>query len=72
MTTHRESGTGRGISRRGLLQVGLATAAVTAVGGRGDLLAQDQVSGSKRAGGVPVIDIHAHYFPQAYLDLVAD
>jgi aminocarboxymuconate-semialdehyde decarboxylase len=72
MTTKRESGGGGGISRRGLLQAGLATAAVTAIGGTSNILAQSPAPGSARPDGVKVIDIHAHYFPQSYLDLVAD
>jgi aminocarboxymuconate-semialdehyde decarboxylase len=72
MTTNRGSTSGPGISRRGLLRASLATAAVTAIGGKGDLRAQGQPSGSARADGGQVIDIHSHYFPQTYLDLVAD
>src|SRR5579864_5517849 len=72
MTTNRESASGPGISRRGLLQAGLATAAVTAIDGTGDILAQSQAPSSAHADGVRAIDIHAHYFPQVYLDLVAD
>ena len=71
MTNH-ESGSGRGMSRRQVLQAGLATAAVTAIGGTGDLLANGRAPGSTPAGGTQVIDIHSHYFPQTYLDLVAD
>lgn len=69
MTTNRRLGSGTGISRRGLLQAGLATAAVTTIG-TSHLLVQG--SGSARADDTQVIDIHAHYFPQTYLDLVAD
>src|SRR5580693_486210 len=72
MTTNSGSTSGQGISRRGLLRASLATAAVTAIGGRGDLRAQGQPSNSARADGGQVIDIHSHYFPQTYLDLVAD
>ena len=52
-----------GVSRREVLQGGLL-AAVTALGGVGETMAQP-------AGktGVRSIDIHAHYFPQAYFDL---
>ena len=55
-----------------MLQAGLATAAVAAIGGNGDLCAQGQASGSRGLDGGQVIDIHAHYFPETYLDLVAD
>jgi aminocarboxymuconate-semialdehyde decarboxylase len=57
-----------GISRRQLLQAGLATAAAAAMGGTSEATAQDQTA---RTTDVRVIDIHAHYFPEAYLDLVA-
>jgi aminocarboxymuconate-semialdehyde decarboxylase len=51
-----------GISRREILQGSLA-AAVTAVSGV-DALAQPAAK-----AGVRAIDIHAHYYPQAYFDL---
>jgi aminocarboxymuconate-semialdehyde decarboxylase len=57
-----------GISRRQLLHAGLATAAAVAIGSPGDAASQDQKA---RTTDVRVIDIHAHYFPEAYLDLVA-
>jgi aminocarboxymuconate-semialdehyde decarboxylase len=50
------------LSRREVLQGGVA-AAVTAIAA-GDALAQPAAKTSVRS-----IDIHAHYFPQAYLDL---
>jgi aminocarboxymuconate-semialdehyde decarboxylase len=71
MTTDRKSSGGPGISRRGLLQAGFATAAVSAISGT-DLLARAQATGLASTEGVRIIDIHAHYFPQSYLDLVAD
>src|SRR5216683_7304573 len=63
-----EAGCGchHGLSRREVLQGGLA-AAVTAVGGVKDALAQPAAK-----TGVRAIDIHAHYYPQAYLDLFND
>ncbi len=63
-----KSGSEEGMSRRQLLQAGLATAATVAIGHTGDAAAQDQTA---RTTDVRVIDIHAHYFPEAYLDLVA-
>src|SRR5215469_4538542 len=60
---------GRGISRRQVLQAGFATIALSAVGETRGALAQEQ---APRAASVPVVDIHAHYFPQSYLDLVAE
>jgi aminocarboxymuconate-semialdehyde decarboxylase len=56
-------GCDHGLSRREVLQVGLAAAA-TAVSGAKGALAQDVTK-----TGVRAIDIHAHYFPQTYFDL---
>ena len=61
-----EGGCHHGLSRRKMLQGSLA-AAVTAVGGVKDALAQPAAKAAVRA-----IDIHAHYFPQAYFDLFSD
>src|SRR5712692_11951262 len=60
-----EAGCGchQGMSRREVLQGGLA-AAVTAVSGVKEALAQPAAK-----TGVRAIDIHAHYYPQAYFDL---
>src|SRR5713101_9539954 len=58
-----ERGCHHGLSRREILQGGLA-AAVTAVSGVNDALAQPAAK-----TGVRAIDIHAHYVPQAYFDL---
>jgi len=57
------------VSRRQVLKTGLATAAVAAMGGTGAALTQKQGSVALSSDG-PVIDIHAHYFPETYLDLV--
>src|SRR6202162_4808440 len=57
-----------GMSRRQVLQAGLATAAVVAMGSPAGAMTQDHPA---RAPDARVIDIHAHYFPEAYLDLVA-
>jgi aminocarboxymuconate-semialdehyde decarboxylase len=59
----------KGMSRREVLKGGVITAAVAAAGHTGDTLAQTQ---TPRSDSIRVIDIHAHYFPQVYLDLVAD
>src|ERR1700724_4051753 len=56
-----------GMSRRQVLQAGLATAAAVARGGPAEAMTQEPA----RAPDARVIDIHAHYFPEAYLDLVA-
>jgi aminocarboxymuconate-semialdehyde decarboxylase len=70
MTTRWEHGSEPGMSRRQVLKAGLATAATAAIGGSSAAFTQDQ---APRAGGSdgPVIDIHAHYFPETYFDLVA-
>jgi aminocarboxymuconate-semialdehyde decarboxylase len=62
---------GKGISRRQMLQAGLATAAVAAVGSPGSALAVSAGPLAVSPDKVKAIDIHAHYFPEAYLDLVA-
>lgn len=56
-----------GISRRQAIQAGLTTAAALAFGTSAD--AADQNSDTHP--DVRVIDIHAHYFPHSYLDIVA-
>jgi aminocarboxymuconate-semialdehyde decarboxylase len=71
MATRKESGIGQRMSRRQVLQAGLATAAVAAVGGPGDALARGAGQTAAGSDKVSTIDIHAHYFPEAYLDLVA-
>ena len=58
-------------TRRQVLKAGFATAAVTAMGGRDAALTQSQSPHAVSSDG-PVIDIHAHYFPETYLDLVAN
>jgi aminocarboxymuconate-semialdehyde decarboxylase len=57
-----------GFSRREILQGSLA-AAVTAAGGVKEALAQPAAQSAQKLAGVRAIDIHAHYFPQAYFDL---
>jgi aminocarboxymuconate-semialdehyde decarboxylase len=63
-----ECGCHHGLSRREILQGGLA-AAVTAVSGMKGAVAQPAATGALKKSGVRAIDIHAHYYPQAYLDL---
>jgi aminocarboxymuconate-semialdehyde decarboxylase len=69
MMTNRSGWAGDPLSRRQLLKTGLATAAVAAMGGTAATVAEDQTSSAVAPDG-PVIDIHAHYFPETYLDLV--
>src|ERR1035437_1689755 len=56
------------LSRREILQAGLAVA-VTAAGGMKEALAQPAAPVAQKKSGARAIDIHAHYFPQAYFDL---
>jgi aminocarboxymuconate-semialdehyde decarboxylase len=56
------------LSRREILQGSLA-AAVTAAGGMNEALAQTAAPAARKMPGARAIDIHAHYFPQAYFDL---
>jgi aminocarboxymuconate-semialdehyde decarboxylase len=63
-----KSAANAGMSRRQVLKAGLTTAAALAIGGPAAASAQNQ---TPHAPDLRVIDIHAHYFPQAYLDLVA-
>lgn len=58
------------MSRRRLLQGGIAAAAAGSIGGVSDaLLAKPAIPTALQKSGVRAIDIHAHYFPQAYFDL---
>src|SRR5215469_1473867 len=59
---------GRSIALRQVLQAGFVTMAISAIGKTNGALAQEPA----RAASARVVDIHAHYFPQTYLDLVAD
>jgi len=70
MGKNSASGNSKQISRRQVLQGGLVAAATAVVGGTG-LLGQNQPSQAGEGQSVPAVDIHAHYFPQAYLDLIA-
>lgn len=70
MATRMGSGNDQRVSRRQMLKAGFATAAVAAVGGPGAALTQSQAPRAMSSDGA-VVDIHAHYFPEAYLDLVA-
>src|SRR5260370_35760693 len=65
------------VSRRQLLQAGLAPAAI-AVGTAEDLFGQNQ-AGSRsrnaqalRATGARALDIHAPSYPESFLDLITD
>jgi aminocarboxymuconate-semialdehyde decarboxylase len=66
------------VSRRKILQAGLAAAATVAAGTSGKLAAQTEAESKSRnkqalrATGGRTIDIHAHYYPQSFLDLIAE
>jgi len=66
-------GCGNGISRRRVLQTGMAAAAAGAMGEIGDVLAESQKQPAEgqtiSAAGVRAVDIHSHYYPEAYLNL---
>jgi aminocarboxymuconate-semialdehyde decarboxylase len=58
------------VSRRTVLRGGLAAAAVTSMSGVSNaLLAEPAAPSPLKTSGARPIDIHAHYFPQTYLDL---
>jgi aminocarboxymuconate-semialdehyde decarboxylase len=66
------------VSRRKMLKAGLSAAAAVAMGKSAESLAESQAQGQSkarqafRAEGVRAIDIHAHYYPQTYLDTIAE
>jgi aminocarboxymuconate-semialdehyde decarboxylase len=58
------------VSRRKVLQSGMAAAAVTSLAGVSEsLLAEPAAPPPLKTSGLRAVDIHAHYFPQAYFDL---
>jgi aminocarboxymuconate-semialdehyde decarboxylase len=73
MEKHFKSDSGEGLSRRHVLQTGLAAVALSAMGGAKDGFATNAPERAKGQSGnpsaVPAVDIHAHYFPEAYLNL---
>ena len=60
------------VPRRQVLQGGLAAAAVGAVGAAGSAAVAPRAATAAPAGGARAIDIHAHYYPQAYLDVLGE
>jgi aminocarboxymuconate-semialdehyde decarboxylase len=73
MTTHKGCDSGQRLSRRQVLRGGLAVAAVGALDSKGRTLAEISARGARsqevRTSDVRAVDIHAHYFPEAYLNL---
>ncbi|HXC32846.1 MAG TPA: amidohydrolase family protein [Verrucomicrobiae bacterium] len=58
------------VSRRKVLQSAMSAAVVTSLVGVSDsLLAQPAAPSARKSSGARAVDIHAHYFPQAYFDL---
>jgi aminocarboxymuconate-semialdehyde decarboxylase len=60
------------VARRQVLQGGLAAAAVGAVAAAGTTAIAPRAAMAAPAGGARAIDIHAHYFPQGYLDVLGE
>jgi aminocarboxymuconate-semialdehyde decarboxylase len=66
------------VSRRSLLKAGVSAAAAVAMGQSAESLAESQAQGQSKARqaisneGVRAIDIHAHYYPQTYLEAIAE
>ena len=82
MSTRKKCGCGSGskgdLSRRQILQAGLAAVAAMAAGDSADLLAQKRAESKAKtkqalnSAGLRAIDTHAHYYPQSFLDLIAE
>lgn len=73
---HRDCG--HSISRRGLLRAGLSAAAAIAASGMEDASAEGQarekaaIKNKFENIGLPAIDIHAHYYPQSFFDVIVE
>ena len=78
MTLQDGRNCGTELSRRGLLKAGLSAAAVAAMGESSEALAESQAQSKAetrqvlRAAGVRSIDIHAHYYPQSFIDVLSE
>ncbi len=73
MTENHGCDCGKPVSRRRVLQAGLAVAAAGALHGADGAFAGSQAEGAESHGmsaaGVRPVDIHCHYFPEAYLNI---
>jgi len=69
---HEECCGGHALPRRHLIQGGLAAAAVGALATGRAATAPGTALAASGGGAARAIDIHAHYFPQAYLDLLGE
>jgi aminocarboxymuconate-semialdehyde decarboxylase len=67
---HEECCGGHALPRRQVIQAGLAAAAAGALGGGSAAVAPVPALAAS-GGGARAIDIHAHYYPQGWLDLLA-
>jgi aminocarboxymuconate-semialdehyde decarboxylase len=67
---HQDCCGGHALPRRHVLQGGLAAAAVGAVGAAGTAAVAPRAALAEPAGNARAIDIHAHYFPQTFLDVL--
>ena len=71
-------GCGRQLTRRGLLKAGVAAAAAAAGAHTANAGAEKQTEtavttrGILQALGIPAIDIHAHYYPQPFFDVIVE
>jgi aminocarboxymuconate-semialdehyde decarboxylase len=72
MKKHNGCDRGNGLSRRRVLQAGLAAAMSGAMPGVDDALAKSQAQAEGQGmhvAGVRAVDIHSHYFPETYLNV---
>jgi aminocarboxymuconate-semialdehyde decarboxylase len=78
MKTSEKCSRAEQLSRRNVLKAGLSAAAAVAIGQSAESLAESQAQGQSRARravsteGVRSIDIHANYYPQTYLEAIAE
>ena len=70
MTMHRECGGGHGQSGHQVPQGVVAAAAGVGGSGGAPVSARERMATASAGAGVPAIDIHAHYFPQGYFDVM--
>jgi aminocarboxymuconate-semialdehyde decarboxylase len=78
MHSDRDCGCGRQLSRRGLLKAGVAAAAAVAAGQTPVASAETQAELAEKtrqilkASAVQPVDIHAHYYPQSFFDVIVE
>jgi aminocarboxymuconate-semialdehyde decarboxylase len=71
MAKHEDCHCEHRVSRRQVLQAGFATLTAGALSGPFDALAQSQDQ-PEEVPGIRPIDIHAHYFPETFLNLIVE